>query len=59
MDGADCVRDIDSQMVEGYAVYKVDGKSVKLPYPREKYGRSFQHGRFVQKLRSAAASQPK
>ncbi|KAK4476953.1 hypothetical protein RD792_016123 [Penstemon davidsonii] len=58
----DCVRDIDAQMVHGYALYK-DGKSVKLPYPLENYdadvtGQSFHHGRFVQKLRNKAASLP-
>ncbi|KAG8364172.1 hypothetical protein BUALT_Bualt19G0099400 [Buddleja alternifolia] len=58
----DCVRDIDAQMVFGYAVYK-DGKSVRLPYLLENYkndvaGRGFRHGGFVQNLRAKAASLP-
>ncbi|KAF5835297.1 SE-domain-containing protein [Dunaliella salina] len=58
----DCVTDIDSQKVYGYALIK-NGQCVKLGYPMEGYtddvaGRSFHHGRFVQKLRHLAATQP-
>lgn len=47
--------------VHGYAIYK-DGKYAAVRYPTEGYsadvaGRSFHHGRFVQKLRLRAASQ--
>ncbi|WIA08305.1 hypothetical protein OEZ85_007748 [Tetradesmus obliquus] len=52
---------IDSVKVHGYAIYK-DGKYAAVRYPTEGYsadvaGRSFHHGRFVQKLRLRAASQ--
>lgn len=55
--------EIDAQKVYGYALYK-DGRSSKLPYPLENFhpdvaGRSFHHGRFIQKLRKKAASLPK
>ncbi|KAJ4828154.1 hypothetical protein Tsubulata_005029 [Turnera subulata] len=58
----DCVEDIDSQRVYGYALFK-DGKSTKLSYPLESFhsdvsGRSFHHGRFVQKMRNKAATLP-
>ncbi|GMN52444.1 hypothetical protein TIFTF001_021605 [Ficus carica] len=58
----DCVKEIDAQRVYGYALYK-DGTSSKLPYPLENLhpdvaGRSFHHGRFIQKLRRKAASLP-
>ena len=57
---ADCVSDIDAQRVFGYAIFK-DGKSAKLPYPLENFpsdvaGRSFHHGRFIQKMREKAAT---
>lgn len=60
---ADCVSDIDAQNVYGYALYK-DGKSTKLSYPLGNLnsnvaGRSFHHGRFVQRMREKAASLPK
>ncbi|KAL6219124.1 hypothetical protein ACLB2K_012330 [Fragaria x ananassa] len=58
----DCVNEIDAQRVFGYALYK-DGKSTKLPYPLEDFhpdvaGRSFHHGRFIQKMREKAAFFP-
>ncbi|XP_062082595.1 squalene monooxygenase SE1-like [Humulus lupulus] len=58
----DCVSEIDAQKVFGYALYK-EGKSSKLPYPLENFhpdvaGRSFHHGRFIQKLREKVAFLP-
>ncbi|KAI4299214.1 hypothetical protein L6164_032694 [Bauhinia variegata] len=58
----DCVDEIDSQRVFGYALYK-DGKNAKLAYPLEKFdsdvsGRSFHNGRFIQRMREKAASLP-
>ncbi|KAL3848997.1 hypothetical protein ACJIZ3_010879 [Penstemon smallii] len=58
----DCVKEIDAQRVLGFVMNK-DGKSVRLPYPLEKYdsdvaGRCFHHARFVQKLREKASSLP-
>ncbi|XP_009378595.2 squalene monooxygenase SE2-like [Pyrus x bretschneideri] len=58
----DCVNEIDAQRVFGYALYK-DGKSTKLPYPLENFhpdvaGRSFHHGRFIQRMREKASSLP-
>ncbi|XP_034227369.1 squalene monooxygenase SE1-like isoform X2 [Prunus dulcis] len=58
----DCVSEIDAQRVLGYALYK-DGKSTKLPYPLENFhpdvaGRSFHHGRFIQRMRQKASSLP-
>eukprot|EP00882_Tetradesmus_deserticola_P008468 GHRQ01008931.1.p1 GENE.GHRQ01008931.1~~GHRQ01008931.1.p1 ORF type:complete len:269 (+),score=81.44 GHRQ01008931.1:213-1019(+) len=52
---------IDSTKVHGYAIYK-NGKYAAVRYPTEGYtadvaGRSFHHGRFVQKLRLRAAAQ--
>eukprot|EP00892_Ulva_mutabilis_P010190 jgi/Ulvmu1/7543/UM037_0087.1 len=57
-----CTVDIDAQEVYGYALFK-GGKSVCVKYPTEGFandvhGRSFHHGRFVQKLRHAAAAHP-
>ena len=57
---ADSVSDIDAQRVLGYAIFK-DGKSTKLSYPLENFpsdvaGRSFHHGRFIQKTREKAAT---
>ena len=59
----ECVGGIDSQQVYGYALYK-EGKYAKLTYPLQEYtsdvsGRSFHHGRFIQRLREKAASLPK
>lgn len=58
----DCTAGIDSIKVRGYAIFK-DGRYAAVKYPTEGYsqdvaGRSFHHGRFVQKLRHRAASQP-
>ncbi|KAI3447935.1 hypothetical protein Pfo_004600 [Paulownia fortunei] len=58
----ECVSGIDSQQVYGYALYK-EGKYAKLTYPLQKFssdvsGRSFHHGRFIQRLREKAASLP-
>ncbi|KAK1269983.1 hypothetical protein QJS04_geneDACA022092 [Acorus gramineus] len=58
----DCVEDIDSQRVLGYALFH-DGKSIRLPYPLKKIGldllgKSFHNGRFIQRLREKAASLP-
>lgn len=72
LDLIDCLRDIDAVPVEGYHVF-YGPKSVPIPYPDEQSdgrwgegiegksgkveGRSFHHGRFVQKLRNAAIAQ--
>ncbi|XP_061336398.1 squalene monooxygenase SE1-like [Gastrolobium bilobum] len=58
----DCVDEIDSQKVFGYALYK-DGKNTKLSYPLENFssdvsGRSFHNGRFIQRMREKASSLP-
>lgn len=58
---AHCVDGIDAQKVQGYCMFK-DGREAKVAYPMEGQsedvaGRSFHHGRFVQKLRQAAAGQ--
>ncbi|KAL8553003.1 hypothetical protein ACS0TY_001615 [Phlomoides rotata] len=58
----ECVAGIDSQQVYGYTLYK-EGKYAKLTYPLQQYnsdvtGRSFHHGRFIQRLREKAASLP-
>nr|AOV62783.1 squalene epoxidase [Morus alba] len=58
----DCVEEIDSQRVYGYALFK-DGKDTRLSYPLEKFhsdvsGRSFHNGRFIQRMREKAASLP-
>nr|GMC89617.1 squalene monooxygenase-like [Ipomoea batatas] len=58
----DCLGTIDAQRVYGYALFK-DGRSTKLSYPLEKFesdvtGRSFHHGRFVQRMREKAATVP-
>lgn len=59
---AACTEGIDAQRVVGYALFK-DGKSTCVKYPMEGFeedvaGRSFHHGRFIQKLRHAAAAHP-
>ncbi|XP_056176592.1 squalene monooxygenase SE1-like [Syzygium oleosum] len=56
----DCVKDIDAQEVFGYALFK-DGKKTRIPYPLKNFrsdvaGRSFHHGRFIQRLREKASS---
>lgn len=57
-----CVEGIDAQKVYGYCMFK-DGEEAKVNYPLEGVdkdvtGRSFHHGRFVQKLRQAAHRVP-
>ncbi|KAK9812223.1 hypothetical protein WJX73_005146 [Symbiochloris irregularis] len=57
-----CCEGIDSQKVYGYCMFK-DGRQAKVAYPTEGLpsniaGRSFHNGRFIQRLRQAAASQP-
>jgi squalene monooxygenase len=57
-----CVDDIDSQKVYGYCMFK-NGEEAKVGYPLQGMGddvagRSFHHGRFVQRLRQTAASCP-
>lgn len=58
----DCVEEIDAQMVHGYAIFKEDSIAT-VKYPLESHhsqdvaGRSFHHGRFVQRLRQAASNQ--
>ncbi|KAI9105297.1 squalene epoxidase-domain-containing protein [Phlyctochytrium arcticum] len=56
----DCLEGIDAIPCHGYAVF-YPPEEVILPYPsdrRPNEGRSFHHGRFVQKLRGAARSSP-
>lgn len=58
---ASAVDEIDSQKVYGYALFK-NGKRAAIKYPTEGFsedvaGRSFHHGRFVQRMRMAAAEQ--
>ncbi|KAG2422456.1 hypothetical protein HXX76_016026 [Chlamydomonas incerta] len=57
-----CVEGIDAIKVHGYALF-MGGQKAVVGYPMEGYsadvaGRSFHHGRFIQKLRGAAASCP-
>ena len=49
----DCVEGIDAIPVHGYCVV-LDGKPVHIPYPNNRTGRSFHHGRFIQALRKKA-----
>ncbi|KAI8377498.1 squalene epoxidase-domain-containing protein [Radiomyces spectabilis] len=55
----DCIEDIDGIPCRGYSVFR-DGQWVDVPYPilettnKQALGKSFHHGRFVQKLRQAA-----
>ena len=62
----DCLEDIDAIKVEGYEVIYY-GEAVNIPYPqtadtdghrRRPEGRSFHHGRFIQRLRQAAQQTP-
>ncbi|KAI9758735.1 MAG: hypothetical protein M4579_002838 [Chaenotheca gracillima] len=61
----DCLEDIDAIRVEGYEVIYF-GQRVPIPYPanadatdrKRPEGRSFHHGRFIRKLREAAARTP-
>ncbi|RZC54643.1 hypothetical protein C5167_013491 [Papaver somniferum] len=62
LDLQDCVEQIDSQRVLGYALFK-DGKDTRLSYPLEKFhsdvaGRSFHNGRFIQRMREKASTLP-
>lgn len=57
-----CVDGIDAQRVVGYAMFK-GGRNATVAYPTEGFagdvaGRSFHNGRFVQRLREAAARAP-
>lgn len=58
------VEGIEAQKVRGYCMFK-DGKEAKVAYPVEGLGftqdvagRSFHHGRFIQRLRQETAKQP-
>jgi len=56
------VEGIDAQRVVGYAMFK-GGRNATVAYPTEGFsgdvaGRSFHNGRFVQRLREAAAAAP-
>ncbi|KAI3990862.1 hypothetical protein MKX01_026046 [Papaver californicum] len=62
LDLQDCVEQIDSQRVLGYALFK-DGKDTRLTYPLEKFhsdvaGRSFHNGRFIQRMREKSSTLP-
>eukprot|EP00898_Chlorokybus_atmophyticus_P001332 jgi/Chlat1/219/Chrsp1S03038 len=53
---------IDAQRVKGYCIY-LDGQEAQLEYPLENYGpsvagRSFHNGRFIMRMRAAAAALP-
>lgn len=52
-----CLQGIDAIPVHGYAVV-MDGKPVHIPYPDNRTGRSFHHGRFIQALRKKAMAAP-
>jgi squalene monooxygenase len=57
-----CVAGIDAQAVRGYALFK-GGARATIAYPTAGFagdvsGRSFHNGRFVQRLRAAAAATP-
>ncbi|KAL0076934.1 squalene epoxidase-domain-containing protein [Phycomyces blakesleeanus] len=57
----DCLEDIDGIPCYGYSVFR-EGKMVTIPYPinentgKQEVGRSFHHGRFIQKLRMSATN---
>eukprot|EP00210_Caulerpa_lentillifera_P006516 g6224.t1 len=58
----EAVEGIDATKVCGYGIFK-DGKSTVLKYPKgredeQMTGRSFHHGRFVQRLRQLVQSKP-
>ncbi|KAJ4848754.1 hypothetical protein Tsubulata_020473 [Turnera subulata] len=57
LDLDDCVSGIDAEEVFGVVFYK-DGRSLKLPFPSNVYGRSLHNGRMIQKMRKKAASLP-
>jgi len=52
-----CLDGIDAIPVHGYAVLDAE-QTVHIPYPCRAEGRSFHHGRFVQKLRAGAKAAP-
>ena len=60
---ASCLDGIDAVDVYGYEVI-YHGRPVSIPYPRHPtrpgrvQGRSFHHGRFIQRLRAAAHAEP-
>eukprot|EP00128_Syssomonas_multiformis_P014505 Colp12_sorted_trinity150504_noHs@24128 len=54
---AECVEEIDAITERGYVVLYKE-RRVVLPYPDKQVGVSFHHGRFVQRLRKAAAACP-
>jgi squalene monooxygenase len=49
-----CLEGIDAVTERGYCVIE-NGRSVHIPYPEPHEGRSFHHGRFIMRLREAAA----
>jgi squalene monooxygenase len=53
----DCVDGIDAVTVHGYSIVK-DGAAVRVPYTDAREGRSFHHGRFIQRLREKARAAP-
>ncbi|KAJ7530491.1 hypothetical protein O6H91_14G005700 [Diphasiastrum complanatum] len=62
LDLEDCVEEIDSQRVVGYALFKNE-ENAKVAYPLGGYasddsGRGMHNGRFVQRMRMKAASNP-
>ncbi|KAI0047410.1 squalene monooxygenase [Auriscalpium vulgare] len=52
-----CLDDIDAVPVHGYCVVE-GGANVHIPYPEGHEGRSFHHGRFIQRLRAKARAAP-
>lgn len=60
----ECVEGIDGIPCYGYGVIR-QGETVEIPYPvdseteKQAVGKSFHHGRFIQKLREAASSTEK
>lgn len=48
-----CTENIDAAPVHGYCVYD-SGKTVHIPYPDARQGRSFHHGKFIMALREKA-----
>ena len=59
----DCLEGIDAISTFGYEVI-YHGSSVNIPYPIQadgarSEGKSFHHGKFIMKLREAAAKSPK
>ncbi|KAA1470077.1 squalene epoxidase [Dentipellis sp. KUC8613] len=53
----ECVNGIDAVPVHGYCVVH-NGETVHIPYPEGEAGRSFHHGRFIQRLREKATAAP-